>query len=828
MKATKLFFAVFYLVFPLFLYGQNTNSQWYQVFNKTVTKNGKWLYFVKYYENGKQEGVLQNGSTLKMMVFENPNNVYLDDKVFILRNNDNTVFIRNLKKQEELQFQNISDFTYDPDTGNTILTTPGKDISIVDNTGSIRYKSTAIEKTVIAKGNLWIRKKNVISLLNLKNLKEKIITDNFQIWTVLKETVSPEEKLIKLLLKKDSIFLTRFYDFDGHLQLEKNLPSVIANYPIYNFASSHLTASKQPFKEQLKNIDTLEVWSSQDMGLKPKIMKYKAQAYTDLILDLNTGKQYDNPYIFGATRSSLIFGNNVILDFYDLENDDFMEEITPPTFRLRDIKSGKTIFSVDRIDGQYFHVAKKFNQLFYFKNKDWWMYDYDKRKAVNLTVDLGTNFYQFNRLNEKVTIAISRLFLSKDNKKVFLTDENDIWKYDLTTNKAIRLTHSVDKHISYRILNNSFNEPVQRLAGTKSSEIDENFLLLDISKDDGSAQALAVYRDQKIDIIEALNANTISQLVYSENAVTYVTENGNEPYVLKLYNFNSKKKSTVYLSNKEIFEPSLFPRTKVHFWKGKDEESNYCSVVLPPDYNTSKKYPVIVRIYENEAKGYKDFVYPSYYNQNGFNRSLFAMNGYIILLPRIIYKQNEPGQSALSGIETAISKMASIYNIDLNRIGIIGHSFGGFEVNYLVSHSNIFKAAISGASISDITASYFSMNQNSLRPDIYRYTDQSFRFTGSFYDIKDVYYETNPIFHADKINTPLLLWAGKEDYHVNWNQSVSMFIALQSLKKDSKLLLFPKEVHVLLKKENQKEATIRFIQWFDYYLKDYKRPPWFN
>ncbi|AZA54526.1 alpha/beta hydrolase family protein [Chryseobacterium sp. G0201] len=826
MKATRSCIALFtYLVFAQLLSGQN--SQWYQVFNKSVTKNGNWIYFVKHYDDGEQEGVLQNGATLKTTIFRNPGEVYLDDKILILRNKDNTVFIRNLKKQEEFQFQQISGFTHDSDTSNTILTTTAKEISVVDNSGLVRYKTANVEKLTITNGNLWIRKKNVVSLLNLKTLKEKILVDNFQRWSVLKEEVSIDEKLVKQVLTRDSITIARFYDFEGHLQLEKELPAAFAAYSRYNFFDSgYLSASKQPFKN-VKNSDSIEVWSSEDKGIKPKIMKNKIEGYTDLIFDVNTSAKYENPPIFGATRSSLIFDNKVFLDFYDLENDDFTEEIASPTFRLRDLKTGETIFTAQHISGQYFHVSKKFNQLFYFKNKDWWMYDYDKRKEVNLTAGLSTNFYQFNRLNEKVSIAISRLFLSHDNKKVFLTDENDIWEYDLVINKAIRLTHSIDSHISYRILNNSINEPVERLKWTNFNEIGENFLLLDISKDDGSMQGLAVYKDQKIDVIESLGANTISQLVYAENMVTYVTENGNEPYVLKLYNINSKKKRTTYYSNKENFEPSLFPSTKVHFWKNKDGESDYCGVILPPDYDASKKYPMIVRIYENEAKGYKDFVYPSYYGQNGFNRSLSAMNGYIILLPRIVYKKDEPGQSALSCVETAIKTAASFYNIDLNRIGIIGHSFGGFEVNYLVCHSNIFKAAISGASLSDITASYFSLNQNWLRPEIYRYTDQSFRFSGSFYDIKEVYYENNPIFHAEKINTPLLLWAGKEDYHVNWNQSVAMFIAMKSLKKDSKLLLFPSEGHAIVRKEHQKEATKRFMQWFDYYLKGSMRPSWF-
>lgn len=106
-----------------------------------------------------------------------------------------------------------------------------------------------------------------------------------------------------------------------------------------------------------------------------------------------------------------------------------------------------------------------------------------------------------------------------------------------------------------------------------------------------------------------------------------------------------------------------------------------------------------------------------------------------------------------------------------------------------------------------------------MRPNIWRYTDQSYRLTGNFYELKNVFYDNNPVFHADNVDTPLLLWTGKEDYHVNWNQSLSMYIALAGLKKKVKLLLFPKEGHGLIIRTNQMSATQQIIKWWDEYLK---------
>lgn len=82
-----------------------------------------------------------------------------------------------------------------------------------------------------------------------------------------------------------------------------------------------------------------------------------------------------------------------------------------------------------------------------------------------------------------------------------------------------------------------------------------------------------------------------------------------------------------------------------------------------------------------------------------------------------------------------------------------------------------------------------------------------------------MYFNNNPVFSADKINTPLLLWVGKEDRHVDFEQSIAMFVGLRSLNKPVELMLFPQEGHTLMKPENQKKATEYFLKWFNHYLK---------
>ena len=89
----------------------------------------------------------------------------------------------------------------------------------------------------------------------------------------------------------------------------------------------------------------------------------------------------------------------------------------------------------------------------------------------------------------------------------------------------------------------------------------------------------------------------------------------------------------------------------------------------------------------------------------------------------------------------------------------------------------------------------------------------------SYYKLKEAYKNNSPLSHIEQLETPLLLWTGKEDYNVNWTQSVSMFMAMKRLNKGGKLLLFDNETHYLINPDNQEALSLETFEWFEYYLK---------
>lgn len=157
--------------------------------------------------------------------------------------------------------------------------------------------------------------------------------------------------------------------------------------------------------------------------------------------------------------------------------------------------------------------------------------------------------------------------------------------------------------------------------------------------------------------------------------------------------------------------------------------------------------------------------------------------------------------------------------IDSQRIGLTGHSFGGYETNYIITQTNKFAVAVSGSGISDMVSWYFSNSKGILIPELWRSETQQWRIGKSIFEGKDLYLNNSPILFADKVNTPLLTWTGKKEDNLPYEQSIFFYNALRRAGKKNVLLLYPNDNHIIANKQNQVDLSHRISNWFDRYLK---------
>jgi dipeptidyl aminopeptidase/acylaminoacyl peptidase len=234
---------------------------------------------------------------------------------------------------------------------------------------------------------------------------------------------------------------------------------------------------------------------------------------------------------------------------------------------------------------------------------------------------------------------------------------------------------------------------------------------------------------------------------------------------------------------------------------------------------------VIFYFYERNANTLFNYRAPAP-SASTVNVPYFVSNEYLIFDPNIYYKDGEPGQSAYNSVVSAAKFLAKMPWVDSTRMAIQGQSWGGYQVAYLVTKTNMFKAAGAGAPVANMTSAYGGIRWGAGINRQFQYEKTQSRIGATLWQRPDLYIKNSPLFAADKINTPLLLMHNDADGSVPWYQGIEFFTALRRLGKKVWLLQYNGEDHNLVERRNRKDLSVRLGQFFDYYLKGARPAKW--
>src|SRR5437899_2434177 len=247
-------------------------------------------------------------------------------------------------------------------------------------------------------------------------------------------------------------------------------------------------------------------------------------------------------------------------------------------------------------------------------------------------------------------------------------------------------------------------------------------------------------------------------------------------------------------------------------------------LLKPENFDPKKKYPMIVYIYERLSQGLHAFRAPG--PGISINPPYYVNNGYLIFMPDIVYTTGYPGQSAMKCVLPGIHSVVDKGFVDENAIGIQGHSWGGYQIAYMVTQTNRFKAAAPGAVVANMTSAYSGIRWGSGLPRQFQYEHSQSRIGGSLWEYPMRYLENSPVFRADRVQTPLLMIHNDEDDAVPWYQGIEYYLALRRLGKEVYMFSYNGEKHGLRRRINQKDYTRRLQEFFDHFLKGAPAPEW--
>ena len=245
----------------------------------------------------------------------------------------------------------------------------------------------------------------------------------------------------------------------------------------------------------------------------------------------------------------------------------------------------------------------------------------------------------------------------------------------------------------------------------------------------------------------------------------------------------------------------------------------------PEGFDPAKKYPMMVYFYERSSDELNAFVMPQP-SASTINRALYASNGYLVFVPDIVYKIGFPGESAYNCIMPGVASLINKGFVDAQHMGLQGQSWGGYQTAFLVTRTNLFKAAGAGAPVVNMTSAYGGIRWGSGFSRMFQYEQTQSRIGGTLWEKPLYYIENSPLFFADKIETPLLVMHNDADGAVPWYQGIEFYMALRRMNKPVWMLVYNNEDHNLQQRQNRKDLSVRMLQFFDHYLKGTPMPPW--
>jgi dipeptidyl aminopeptidase/acylaminoacyl peptidase len=457
----------------------------------------------------------------------------------------------------------------------------------------------------------------------------------------------------------------------------------------------------------------------------------------------------------------------------------------------------------------------------YFRDSHFWSFDMETEEHTNISETAPVSFVDVNMDVPTDERPWGIAGWAKDRKWVVVYHKYDVWKLSLDGSQAVNLTKGFgdEKEIRFRYVRLDSEERYIDLA--------KPFLLSAYGewtkkagyfhlRPNGSLEDL-VYDDVMFGRRIA-KAKTADKILYTRETFVDFPD---------YYVSDTRFRNTVKVTDAN-------PQQKEYAWGRRiliDYENSrgvklQATLTLPAGYEKGKKYPMLVYHYEKLSQRHHDYSMPTYDDRP--HMSLYASDGYLVLMPDIVYTVGTPGSNALDCVGAAVQKVIDLGYADPDHIGLQGHSWGGYESSFIVTQTDMFACVVTGAPLTNLPSMYNILYKRTGETNQGALETEQGRFGRDVYPMKDLelYVSQSPMHHAAKITTPFMILHGTEDGAVDWNQGLEFYAAARRLGKDVIFLSYPGEPHHLGKEENQKDFQLRMKQYFDHHLKGMPAPDW--
>ncbi|MCP9746150.1 S9 family peptidase [Lacihabitans sp. CS3-21] len=767
-------------------------------------KSNDWLAFLSYPETKKD-----TSSKVKKTKKES-------------EENGSTLQVYSLKNNALHKFPFVYKYQFDPTGQILTFATTGKDSTMKAGLYSF---STTDQKTKL--------------LTEVKGTyKQLISSEDGQLWA----TILDPDTTKKSLTKNHTLYFWKNTEEpkligDTLTPTNANLPLISTDFePKFSKDGSKLFFGKTPrgiIKDTTKleeDIVSLDVWNWKDNRLMPQQL---ANLKNDLkksylaVFDIKTQKtvQLANPDFPEISLTKTANEEEMLLlasEKYAYQHWLFNPPIDAFTVSSK-TENRKLVFENKRVTDLHMSPDGKFVVWYALEDTAWFAYQVRNQKTYKLTDDVNfSDKADDDHPDEPSSYGMAGF--TKDDDQVWIYDKYDIWAVNLSKpSERKRLTNGRENNLSYRYI--SLDE--------KETQIDtKNVILLHVFNQKTMESGYATL---------SITENAIPELVmfdkfYFSPKIIKAKESSDLVFTQENFEVFPDLQHSKGVDFKEVRKVSTANPQQENINWGTAEMIKYQSLdnkdlegilYKPANFDPSKKYPMITYFYEKMS----DQIYR--YNvpqpaRSSINFSYYPSNGYCVFVPDIVYKTGQPGQSAYDCILPGIKKVIEMGFVDSTRLGVQGHSWGGYQIAWLVTKTNIFRAAEAGAPVANMTSAYGGIRWETGNSRQAQYERTQSRIGLTLWDNPKKYLENSPLFYLPNVKTPVLMMHNDDDGAVPWYQGIEMFMGLKRLGKPVWMLNYNGEKHGLTQRKNRKDWSLRMSQYFDYYLKDAPIPEWMS
>jgi dipeptidyl aminopeptidase/acylaminoacyl peptidase len=443
-----------------------------------------------------------------------------------------------------------------------------------------------------------------------------------------------------------------------------------------------------------------------------------------------------------------------------------------------------------------------------------------------LSPDLDCSRGDQERPQYKYAIANVETWL-EDDHAVLLRDRQDIFKMDLLGQRPmINITRGYGRrqNISLR-----FMRPTEGAWGLANQNLamapEGGYWLTSFNK---KTKAIGFYHISKLSGEEPRLISEEGYAYEREMDLAPLRARDAQVYVVSRettaespnYFWTKDFKNFHRISNNRPEQDYNWMRSELMRWKTFDGTMAEGVLYKPENFDPGRKYPIVFDFYEEQSEFLHQYLSPEF---GGATLPIpwLVSNGYLVFRPDIHYKIGTPGKSAYDHVVSAAQYLTSFPWVNAKRMAIQGASWGGYEVNYIVTHTKIFTAAYSGCGISNLVSLYGAGTAASIM-DI---ESGQMRIGTTLWQHPEYFIKGSPVFFVDRVSTPILLMHNKADGAVPYDQGLQFFKLLRRLGKKVWMLEYDQGGHTVTEKD-MPDLNVRIEQFFNHYLKDAPPPQW--